>query len=324
MKPTRRARWWNYLLAMLGAAIVALAVAYFVFPASLMKVMVAAERRSAGLQRHAVDVGGDRIVYLDGGSGTPVVLLHGFGANKDIWNKVAARLVPHYRVIAPDLPGFGESPVRAGARYDAWSQAQRLHAVLAALDVHAYHVGGNSMGALISVVHTSLYPQEVRSLMIGAAPGVRAPKESETFKLVAAGTNPFVIRDNAEFDRLVRLAFYRPPPIPAPFKRVMLEDWMARSDSYTRIFADLNLRPAGPGPLEPLLPGLAVPTLILWGAHDRMLDVSAAGTFSAAINGSETTIFPDCGHTLPRDCPETTATRYLEFLDAIPEAGPPH
>ena len=323
MKPTHRAGWWAYLLAILGAGILALGVAYFVFPASLMKVMVAAERRSAGLQRHAVDVEGDHIVYLDGGSGTPVVLLHGFGANKDIWNKVAARLIPHYRVIAPDLPGFGESPARAGARYDAWSQAQRLHAFLAALDVHAYHVGGNSMGALVAVVHTSLYPQDVRSLMIGAAPGVRAPQESETYKLVAAGTNPFVIRGNADFDRLVNLAFYRPPSIPAPFKRVMLKDWMARSDSYARIFADLKLLLPGPGPLEPLLPGLAVPTLILWGAHDRMLDVSAAGTFSATIKGSETTIFPDCGHTLPRDCPEPVATRYLAFLDAVPTAGPP-
>jgi len=160
--------------------------------------------------------------------------------------------------------------------------------------------------------------------MIGAAPGVRAPKESETFKLVAAGTNPFVIRGNADFDRLVGLAFYRPPSIPAPFRRVMVRDLMARRDSYAKIFADLNMLPAGPGPLEPLLPGLALPALILWGAHDKTVDVSAVGVFAAAIKGSETTIFQDCGHTLPRDCPEAVATRYLAFLDAVPTAGPPH
>lgn len=323
MKSARRAGWWAYLPAILGAGILALGITYFAFPASLMKIMVAAERRSAGLQLHAVDVGGDHIVYLDGGSGAPVVLLHGFGANKDVWNKVAARLTPRYRVIAPDLPGFGESPVRVGAKYDAWSQARRLRAFLTALDIHDHHIGGNSMGGLIAVVYTSLYPVEVRSLMIGATPGVRAPHDSETVKLVAAGTNPFVVRSDADFERLFNLAFHRPPSIPAPFRRVMFRDWLSRRDAYAGIFADLNLRPAGPAPLEPLLPGLALPTLVLWGAHDKMVDVSTAGVFGAAIKGSETTIFPDCGHTLPRDCPEPVAARYLAFLDAVATAGQP-
>jgi pimeloyl-ACP methyl ester carboxylesterase len=323
MRSARRAAWWAYLLAFLGAGVLALGVTFFVFPASLMKVMVAAERRSAGLQRHAVDVGGDHIVYLDGGSGTPVVLLHGFGANKDVWNKVAARLIPHYRVIAPDIPGFGESPVRDGAKYDAWSQARRLHDLLTALDIHDHHIGGNSMGGLIAVVYTSLYPGEVRSLMIGATPGVQAAHDSETAKLVAAGTNPFLVRSEADFEQLFNLAFYRPPSIPGPFRRVMFREWLARRDAYTRIFADLNLRPAGPDLLEPLLPALRLPTLILWGAHDKMVDVSGADVFGAAIKGSETTIFPQCGHTLPRDCPEPVAARYLAFLDAVPTGGQP-
>lgn len=323
MKSARRARWWACLLAVLAAGILALGVTYFVFPASLMKLMLAAERRSAGLQRHALDVEGDHIVYLDGGSGTPVVLLHGFGANKDVWNKVAARLTSRYRVIAPDLPGFGESPVRVGAQYDAWSQARRLRAFLTALDIHDHHIGGNSMGGLIAVVYTSQYPEQVRSLMIGATPGVRAAHDSETAKLVAAGTNPFLIRNDADFDRLLSLAFHRPPSIPAPFRRVMFRDWLARRDANASIFADLNLRPVGPAALEPLLPGLELPTLILWGAHDKMVDVSAADVFGAAIRGSETTIIPDCGHTLPRDCPEPVATRYLAFLDAVPTAGHP-
>jgi pimeloyl-ACP methyl ester carboxylesterase len=91
-----------------------------------------------------------------------------------------------------------------------------------------------------------------------------------------------------------------------------------------KILEDLDLGRPGPGPLEPLLPTLALPTLILWGAHDQLIDVSAAGVFSAAIRGSEITVFADCGHALPRECGEPLARRYLAFLEAVQGARAPH
>jgi pimeloyl-ACP methyl ester carboxylesterase len=263
-----------------------------------------------------VDAAGHHIVYLDGGDGTPVVLLHGFGLTKDLWDVVAAQLTPQYRVIVPDLPGFGESPVREGEKYDAESQARRVRALLDALGVRDHHIGGNSMGGVISVVYAALYPHAVRSLLIGAAPGVRSPEKSELTRRLEAGGNPFLVGSEADLDQLLELAFFRPPAIPGPIKRAMLRDAIERRTTYARIFKDLV--PPGEGALEALLPKIAVRTLVAWGAHDRLVHPSSANVFTAMMPNAEKTILEECGHALPRECPDLLAQRYLAFLEREP------
>ena len=92
----------------------------------------AMERSRAGLVRKEITLAdGTHIAYLEGGSGAPLVLVHGFGADKDNFTRIARYLVPHYRVIVPDLVGFGESSHRADVDYHYAAQAQRaarLHA----------------------------------------------------------------------------------------------------------------------------------------------------------------------------------------------------
>lgn len=76
------------------------------------------ERGLAGLVRKEMELpGGLRYVYLQGGTGEPLMLLHGFGANKDNFVRVAKYLTPNYRVIIPDHIGFGESAKPAKADY---------------------------------------------------------------------------------------------------------------------------------------------------------------------------------------------------------------
>ena len=67
------------------------------------------ERKAGDLEQKSVEVNGMNIQYLEGGSEEPLVLIHGFGANKDNWTRIGKFLTPHFHVIAPYLPGFGES-----------------------------------------------------------------------------------------------------------------------------------------------------------------------------------------------------------------------
>jgi pimeloyl-ACP methyl ester carboxylesterase len=307
---------WRLPVAILILVGLVLSTMYFVFPEYILQAMVASARHSAGLQRRSVDVAGQRIVYLDGGSGEPVVLLHGFGANKDLWDAVAGHLTPRYRVIAPDLPGFGESPALEAGKYDAQSQARRLRAFLDALGVRDHHIGGSSMGGFIAVAYAAMYPANVRSLLIGAAPGVRSPQKSELDRRLEAGENPLLVRNEADLDQLLQLAFFRPPSVPGPFKRAMLHDAIERHATYAKIFEDLKMAQPGEGALGPLLPSLSTRTLIVWGAHDRLVDPSAANVFSAAIPNAQKAILEDCGHALPRECPDLLARRYRTFLDS--------
>ena len=109
------------------------------------------QRRHSGLRRREIEIpGGLRYVYLEGGRGEPLLLLHGFGADKDHFTRVARFLTPHYRLIVPDHIGFGQSSHPQDADYAAPAQAARLRAFMRALGIERFHLGGSSMGGQIS------------------------------------------------------------------------------------------------------------------------------------------------------------------------------
>jgi pimeloyl-ACP methyl ester carboxylesterase len=112
----------------------------YLSPERATRFVVDAERQRSGLVRKEIDLpGGLHFVYLDGGQGEPLMLLHGFGANKDNFVRVARFLTPHYRVIVPDEIGFGDAallrrgrlrPVRSGGTAAQLAQAlgiKRIH-----------------------------------------------------------------------------------------------------------------------------------------------------------------------------------------------------
>src|SRR5690242_17628411 len=117
------------IVALIAAAIGATGFVYLA-PEKATRLAIDAERDRSGLARKEIDLpGGLHYVYLEGGQGEPVMLLHGFGANKDNFTRVARFLTPHYRVILPDHIGFGESAHPQDADYSPTAQAQRLHAL---------------------------------------------------------------------------------------------------------------------------------------------------------------------------------------------------
>jgi abhydrolase domain-containing protein 6 len=298
------------LVAIAGAA----AIAYFAFPEVLLRLAVDRARTAAGREPGAADAGADRIAYLDGGAGEVVVLLHGFGASKDNWNGLAGGLRDRYRVIAPDVRGFGESPFRADARYDPVSQARVLRDFLAALGVEDHHLGGLSMGGEIAAAYAATYPDAVRSLLVIGAPGVRAPQRTDVVERMLAGEPVIVVRSENDLAALLAMASARPRSIPGPFARVIVKRMKARAEIETRILGDIVA--AGEGALEPLLPAIRARTLLVWGAEDRMIHPSSLDVFAAAIPGAEGVLLPGCGHDVPGDCPDELAARYTAFLGA--------
>jgi abhydrolase domain-containing protein 6 len=155
----------GYGLLIIAACIFLLALSFFLFPQSVFKLAIDAQRRSAGLVKKEIQVDDHRIVYLEGGQGETVVLIHGFALDKDAWVPFAKHLKGFHLVI-PDLPGFGESSQVPSDSYDVESQVRRLDQFTEQLHLDRFHLAGLSMGGAYSATYTARHPQKVLTLAL--------------------------------------------------------------------------------------------------------------------------------------------------------------
>ena len=120
-----------------ATALALVTISWFTLDAPWAGLLLEVEYARAGLTKRSVWVENRSYAYLEGGTGTPVVLLHGFAASKDNWIRFAAPLTKDHRVLALDLPGFGDTPALEGDTFGIEAQAERVHAVLGALSVES-------------------------------------------------------------------------------------------------------------------------------------------------------------------------------------------
>ncbi len=279
-------------------------------PARFAELEMGAERRAAGLHRAELDIPGFHIVYLEGGQGEPLLLLHGFGADKDNWTRVARLLTAHYRVIAPDLPGFGESARPAYADYSVPAQVANVNAIAAALHLERFDLGGNSMGGDIAAAYAAVHPQQVHSLWLLAPGGVASAAPSELGGILArGGPNPLVARTPEEFEGLLRFVFVKPPFIPAGLVKVLAQRNADNYELQQRIFRQLLASP----PLEQQVGGLTTPCLIVWGEQDRALSPTGAEVLHKLMPASTVRLMPQVGHLPMLEAVRQSAADYLAF-----------
>jgi pimeloyl-ACP methyl ester carboxylesterase len=122
---------------------------------------------------HSVPVDGATVSVSLGGSGPPLLLLHGYAETSQMWKPLAAKLKDRFTIIAPDLPGIGNSSIpRTGI--DMKTSAERVHAAVNALGFKKVRVVGHDIGLMVAYAYAALYPQEVEKLVLMDAflPGV--------------------------------------------------------------------------------------------------------------------------------------------------------
>jgi abhydrolase domain-containing protein 6 len=283
----------------------------------LALMLINLERFKAGFRRRTVQSGDHRIVYSEGGQGEPVLLLHGFGASADNWNRFASRLTKRYRVIAPDLPGWGQSTRLAVESYGYPRQVERLRQFLEQLGLERFHLVGHSMGGFIAAAYAARYPEKVATLGLIAPHGVVEPRASELAKSVAAGDNWLVATSVPEFDRLLNNVFARRPYLPKSVFRLLAQHAIRNSAKSATIFAEMQTNEP---PLEEQLARITAPALIIWGDQDRVLDVSSAEVFRQRIQRSEVLLLPGSGHMPLVENARECLTAWLKFVEKTREA----
>ena len=287
---------------------------YYLFPEPTFTLLVKAERAAAGLEARRIRAAGLDFTYLEGGKGEPLVLLHGFGANKDHWTRMGNYLTPYFRVIAPDLTGFGESSPAPDGDYTIRTQVRRVNAFVRAMDMASFHLGGSSMGGHIAGVYAAAYPQQVKTLLLLAPGGVVSAQPSDMARrMMEGGSNPLLAETIADFRRTLDFVFYREPFLPRPIKKVLLRKALDHQALYAAIFEQIR-ESWHREPLEEVLRGLRMPTLVIWGVRDRVLHVSGAAVLASVMPNAEVVSMKGVGHLPMIERPLQTAEAYRNWL----------
>jgi pimeloyl-ACP methyl ester carboxylesterase len=307
-------RVFKVVVGIVFAVVLALTAFVELAPETATRLALDSERARSGLTRKEIVLpGGLHYVYLEGGSGQPLMLFHGFGADKDNFTRVARFLVPRYRVVIPDHVGFGESSHPPDVDYAPPAQAARLHALAAALGITRVHLGGSSMGGHIALSYAVQYPEDVASLWLLDPGGIWSAPPSELAEVVQkTGENPLMARNADEFRKVFAFVMADPPWIPGPMLDVMARKRAANFELEKKIFRQLR-----DDRLEDRIRGLETPSLIVWGRLDRAINVATADVLHGLLPNSKVVILEGIGHLPAIEAPRRSADDYLEFRAAI-------
>ena len=301
------------LPGLLLGSVIGLLVVAALRPQWVLEAEFARQRWMAGASTERIEIDGQRWTYLQAGEGPPLILLHGFTGAKENWLPIMGPLSTRFRVLAPDLPGWGESSRGAAEDHSFAGQAARLEQF-----VHATGGGesvflvGHSMGGGVAAMWAAQQPGALKRLVLLDAAGL--PFENAFAQLVRAGEHPFEVNNQEQFERQLSMVFKRPPWIPWPADRALIERRQAKVDFEREVLAAVasdEQQAFAPGEAAH---NIKVPTLMLWCRDDQSIDVSVANAYAERIAGSSVVMLEDCNHMPMMEQPEETAQILLEFF----------
>ena len=315
--PSRR----KLAAATLVTAALAVGVGIASDPYLLVRAQFERLRVNAGLDRHAVVAAGHRWVYAerdaDAANAPTMVMIHGFTGSKENWYPVARRLRGRYRIVVPDLPGWGESERKPDADYGFVAQAERVAAFIRAVSPGKPVVLlGHSMGGGIAALVAARHPDLVARVGLLDAAGVRF-EDNQFGEEVLAGKNPFAVDDAASLRRYLDVLFYdkaKAPWIPWPASVGYIRH--RRADAA---FEQSVLDHIGRGP-ERFLPGdeavnIRQPALLLWCRQDAVIDASALELYAARIPQARKILLDGCGHMSITEQPHNVAMAVEQLIE---------
>lgn len=232
---------------------------------------------------------GIRTSYLEAGEGPALVLLHGAGGGAASWYKVIGPLSAHFRVIAFDKPGYGESD-KPWADYSKAFYVDWLHAAMEALGIGLFHLLGNSQGGSVAIAYALRYPEQLHKLVLVSPGGM-----------------------SDDWDRRIipQMILYRlfPSPIWDRFLgSKVFKDSTVADPAWHRYSSEVIRKPGGRYPFflgrgkavqtytDAELRAVKPPTLIIWGEEEAFFPIAHGERAAALIPDSQLLLLPKGGH----------------------------
>lgn len=311
------------VLLLLVAGVAAFTVFWYSRPADLNFEEFRANVPHAAASRFADVQGVGRVHYQEKGRGRALVLIHGNNSSLYSWAEVFDALATEFRVVALDLKGFGFTAKPVGD-YRVEAQAALVVRLLDALGIERATLCGSSMGGAVALSAALDYPERVDALiLVGSsafnegrggtlAPAyVRWPYVGAAVTALALTSDSLVreglrksFYDESKVNEARVAAYYRPLRTRDGQRAARL---VREQRDYTRI--------------ENSLDKIRRPTLLVWGAEDRLNLLEDGRRLHARIKGSQLVVYEHCGHLPQEEMPERFAREVSEFMKRAGTAG---
>ena len=264
-----------------------------------------------------IEVFGQKIHYLEAGTGPTVILLHGLGGDVSNWALTVPALAKQFHVIALDQIGFGKSD-KPLLNYRIGTMVDFLNGFYKQTGLTKATLVGNSLGGWISAAFALTYPDKVEKLVLVDAAGY-SPARTGMPKLTREQLAPLNASTLAELKQVMSLVFYNKALLTDAFLEKMFSDKLKRGDGYTiNQFIEMALR--GDDFLDSKTKAIKAPTLVVWGREDGLTPLALGEAYAQDIAGAEKAILEKCGHVPQLECAAAFHAALLKFLVA-PTSG---
>lgn len=274
-----------------------------------------------GFTREQALTSGIRLSYETAGTGKPLLMIHGFGANLCTWRLVAPRLAERRRVILLDLKGSGESDKPLGQEYGPQDHARLVVELIHSLGLTELSLVGHSMGGGVALL-TALQLAETgdrsldRLILVNSiAYPQKLPAFVATLRVPVVGKIAMRLTPASVMARVVlREAYFRAERITAQTVEAYARPLRDRQAKRALITTAKRVIPADLERLQSRYPSISTPTLVIWGDHDRIVPLANGQRLARELPHARLAVIEDCGHMTPEEQPEAFLGQLETFL----------
>jgi len=260
-----------------------------------------------------VQVFGQKIHYLEAGSGPNVILLHGLGGDASNWAATIPALAKSFHVFVPDQIGFGASD-KPLANYRVGMLVDFLDGFCKKLAITKATVVGNSLGGWTAMAFTLAHPDKVERMVLVDSAGFSfehlggSKPTREMMEVMNVSTV-----EGAK--TLLGVIFANKAMATDAVAETFLAEHLRKNDGYTvERFIDSIFR--GEDVVDGKLAKIKIPTLVVWGREDGLTPLAGGKMMANEIAGSEIVILDRCGHVPQIECAVPFNAALLKFLNA--------
>ncbi|MCJ9429107.1 alpha/beta fold hydrolase [Kordiimonas marina] len=261
--------------------------------------------------------------------GPTLVLLHGSNSSLQTWEPWVAELKDAYRIVTVDEPGHGLTGPVPSDDYTYGGLADFVKEFTDTLQLGRFFLGGNSMGGGVALTYATRYQDSLRGLILIDAAGLATPAHTRikvdrplVFDLAGSWYADWII-EHVTPRSLVKEGLDKAFVDKSRITEKMIDRyWELSRAPGNRRATGLRFASYRKGPPDLKLEDIHVPTLILWGAEDRLIPEESGAEMHKRIAGSDFIVFPNVGHVMMEETPARSAATVRAFIDRIAPPAP--